>query len=33
VLVAMAALIWVISLIAKRWEQPRIEDTPHSPAK
>ena len=33
VLVAMAAVIWVVSLATRRWEQPRIGETPNFSAR
>jgi hypothetical protein len=33
VLVALAAVIWVVSLATRRWEQPRIKETSISPAR
>jgi HupE / UreJ protein len=33
VLVALAAVIWVLSLATRRWEQPRIDERRNSPAR
>ena len=33
VLVAVAAMIWVVSLATRRWEQPGVGKTPNSPAE
>jgi hypothetical protein len=33
VLVAAAAVVWIVSLITRRWEQPAKGETPHLPAE
>ncbi len=32
-LVAVAAMVWLVSLVTKRWERPMEEDAPRSPAE
>ncbi len=33
VLVAVAAVVWIVAVVARRWEQPDMSETPNSPAE